>query len=476
MKKLYRSFIVLGLLFSSQLVMAQGKYNLEFYGGPQRSYNRVTFTPNQPNIDVISPLNYNLGVNFLKRIKPNLQLSFQAEYARNSTRTNNFPNYPDLSQSFQRFFTAESFGNYSVGIRYNWDKANHGFYIQPSIGISANNYSESVRQDSLTNNFKVTRRTEISPTLRLETGYKYYTGRRNYLLVGLRHQQGFQDMNSISYQGHSLPNTAEVSSRGSYTSLFVGYGINLENWSKIKRAEYKNTTKESKDGKRDLAWSSGPYLMASGFLRFRPRSEQEPNLEFSHITSGTTFGAGYRFNAFSVETGYSTFGNATSVSLPNIGTVNSIPNENINAIPLTLKYDFLIGDKSRLRVGPTFSAYYILDTNMEYSRSGGFGGGLGGGGGIDYRFNYTSRDLDLNGKLFFNAGVYAELPIFNSSLINFKISQNFGSPKVGVFDVVGEANGNAVNFESVGTLNGLMLEMGYKLPLNLIFKSGRSEQ
>jgi len=138
---------------------------------------------------------------------------------------------------------------------------------------------------------------------------------------------------------------------------------------------------------------------------------------------------------------------------------------------LTLKYDFLIGDKSRLRVGPTFSAYYIIAGNMEYSRSGGFGGG-----GIDYRLNYSIGDLDINGKIFFNAGVYAELSIFNSSLINFKISQNFGSPKVGVLDITGEANGNPVSFESAGTLNGFMLEMGYKLPLNLLLKSGRSSQ
>jgi hypothetical protein len=474
MKKLYSNLIVLGLLFTAQLSMAQGKFNLEFYGGPQRSYNQVTFTPNQPDIDVITPWNYNLGVNFLKRIKPNLQLSIQAEYARNSTKTNNFPNYPDLNPSFERSLSAESFGNYSLGVRYNWDKANHGFYVQPSIGFTLNNYGEYESQDSLSINFNtINKQTEIIPTIRLETGYKYYTGRRNYFLVGIRHQQGLQNLNTVNFGGPRTPYSAEISRKGSYTSLFVGYGINLENWSKTKRAEYKNTTKVSKEAKRELAWSSGPYLMASGFLRFRTRSEREPNLEFSHITSGNTFGGGYRFNALSIETGYSTFGSATSFSLPTIGTVISFTNRNINAIPLTLKYDFLIGDKNRLRVGPTLSAYYIIGPNTEFARGGGSGGS---GGFLDYSLDFSSRDVDLNGKVFFNAGMYAELPIFNSSLINFKISQNFGSPKVGVFDITGEANGNPVSFESAGTLNGFILEMGYKLPLNLLFKTGRSDK
>lgn len=465
MRKLLTCFVFLALVSQNQLSIAQSKFNLEFYGGPQRSYNQVTFTPAQADIEVRAPWDYNLGINFLTRIKPNLQIAVQAEYARNSQRTINYPNYPDLSSSFERQLFAESFGNYSVGLRYNWEKENYSFYLQPSIGITVNKYFDVISTDSISQVYYETK-TEIKPNLRLEAGYKYYTSRKNYFMVGIRHQQGLQNLNPLNfYRGQSAYST-EISRSGSYTSMFVGYGINLDNWSKSKRQEYKNEAKESKEIKRDRAWSSGAYLIGSGFLRFRPKSEREPNLGFSHISSGSLFGAGYRLYSLSVETGYATFSFANSISIPELNTRVVLNSSNLHAVPLTLKYDFLIGDKNRLRIGPSFSTYFITDSGNDFAREGGFGG-------PDFNLSYVAQNSDLNGKVFFNAGVYAELPIFNSSLINFKVSQNFGSPKVGTVDLTGEVNGDPVGFESSGSLNGFMLEMGYKLPLNLIFKRGQ---
>lgn len=466
MRKLLTCFIFLVLSSHSQLLMAQNKFNLEFYGGPQRSYNHVVFTPAQPGIDVKAPWNYNLGINFLTRLKQNLQLSVQAEYARNNQKTINYPNYPDMSSSFQRQISTESFGNYSVGLRYNWEKENHGFFLQPSIGITVNKFFDLISTDSITQ-VSYENKTEIIPNLRLEAGYKYYTNRKNYFMVGIRHQLGLQNLNPLSfYRGQSAYST-EISRSGSYTSMFVGYGINLDNWSKSKRQEYKkNKAKESKEIKRDRAWSSGAYLVGSGFLRFRPKSEREPNLGFSHISSGSLFGAGYRLNSLSVETGYATFSYANSISIPQLNTRVVLNSSSIHAIPLTLKYDFLIGDKNRLRIGSSFSTYLITGSGNDFGREGGFGG-------PDFNLSYVAQNSDLNGKVFFNAGVYAELPIFNSSLINFKVSQNFGSPKVGTVDLTGQIKGDPVGFKSSGTLNGFMLEMGYKLPLNLIFKKGQ---
>lgn len=459
------NFIVLGLLFSAQLVHAQGKFNLEFYGGGQRSYNQVLITPSQPSIDPFTPMDYNLGLNFLTRINSGWQLSVQAEHATSRTNSINYPNYPNLSGSFERMFTSESFGNFSLGARYNWEKEKYGFYLQPSIGITVDNYFDFSSGDSISGGgFIASSKTQVTPNLRLEMGFKLYTKRQNYFLIGLRHQQGLSELNPISMKNTQDNYQVDITRRGSYTSLFVGYGINFDNWKKSRREEFKSWTKDSKEVKRDLAWSSGPYLMASGFLRFRPRSERAPNLEFSHITSGSTFGVGYRFDALSIETGYNTIGNTSTVSLPEAGLTDVLSGSTIHAIPLTVKYDFLIGDKNRLRVGPTLSANFIVGNGNQ-------GGSLGGFGGPDYSIEYTRGNLDLAGKVFFNAGAFVEVPIFNSSLINLKLSQNFGSPKVAVIDVTGVANGNAVNRESSGSLNGFMMELGYKLPLNLLFKS-----
>ena len=469
MKKSCRYFIILGLLFSSHLALAQGKFNLEIYGGPLRSYNQVTFNPNQPNIDAITPWNLNLGVNFLTRIKPNLQLSVQAELARNRQRGINYPNFPALNPSFEKLLSAESFGNYSVGLRYNWNREKYSFFVQPSIGFTVNNFSEYVLRDSLSGSYTITnKQTEISPNLRLETGFKLYTRRKNYFLVGLRHQQGLQELNPRITPDFRSSFDTEISRKGSYSSLFVGYGINFENWSKSKRAEFRKFPKESKEVKRDRAWNTGSYIIAGGFLRFRSRSEREPNLQFSNMTSVNFIGLGYKFKDFSIESGYSSFWISTPIFTAATGVITTFNTSNVNAIPLTFKYDFEIGDKNRLRVGPTFSAYYITGTGDQFRSEGAFSGS-------DYFLNYKKADTDLSGKIFFNAGVYAELPIFNSSLINFKISQNFGSPQVGVIDLTGDITGTPVNFESSGSLNGLMLELGYKLPLNLIFKPKRIE-
>jgi hypothetical protein len=332
--------------------------------------------------------------------------------------------------------------------------------VQPSLGVTVNTYFEP---DLTPGSFTFESATQVNPNLRLETGIKYYTRRKNYFVVGLHHQQGLQNLNTVSFGTAENSNQVGIDRKASYSSLFFGYGIDLSNWSKSKRMEYKNETKENKESKRDLAWSNGAYLIGSGFLRFRPKSEREDNLEFSHITSGTLFGAGYRWNSLSVESGYATFGYANSISIPGTESNRLLNSFRLSAIPLTFKYDFLIGKKKRLRVGPSLSTYFITNSSNKISNLGGFGG-------PDYNLSYTSQNTNLNGKVFFNASLYAELPIFNSSLINFKVSQNFGSPKVGTLDLTGEVNGEPVNFESSGTMNGFMLEMGYKLPLNLLFK------
>jgi hypothetical protein len=246
----------------------------------------------------------------------------------------------------------------------------------------------------------------------------------------------------------------------------MGYGINFGN--KSSKEQFKSSRPDRVFEKRDLAWKSGPYLIASGFLRFRPKSEREPNLEFSHISGGNIFAAGYRFNAFSVESGYARFNAQTYIAVPGTDFRRTgLNNYSVNAIPLTVKYDFQIGDKNRLRFGPTFTAFYTLRTNGERIREGGIGGKDNNG---EYYLNFKTNPSDPKGTVFFNAGLFVEVPIFNSSLLNFKVSQNFGSPKVGLTELTGEVYGQPVNFESSGTLNGFILEIGYKLPLNVIFK------
>ncbi|MCR9013411.1 hypothetical protein [Aquiflexum gelatinilyticum] len=465
MRKIYFYLPILLLFSIFQNSYGQRKLNLELYGGPQKSFNKAIEFPQNSDLKVSTPLDYHVGANLLYRIKGPWQLSLQAEALRNSRMTTWYPNFPDANPQIKGR-SSELLGNYSIGARYNWEKEKYALFAQPSVGFTVNNYSEMILNDS---NYFVgysPKQTAIVGNVRLEGGIKLYTPRKNYVVFGARFQQSIGQLNTNGFYNPSTNLRIEDKRRGSYAGLFMGYGINFGN--KASREQFRSNRPDRKDEKRDLAWKSGPYVMVSGFLRFRPKSEREPNLEFSHISGGSIFAAGYRFNALSVETGYSRFNTFTNISVAGTNVNSNLANNFlVTAIPLTFKYDFQVGDKNRLRFGPTFSAFYTLGTNGERLREGGYGG-TGPDGEFD--LTYNTNPSDPKGAIFFNAGIFAEVPIFNSSLLNFKVSQNFGSPDVGLLDVTGEVNGQPVNFESSGTLNGFMLELGYKLPLNVLFK------
>lgn len=464
MKKIYIYLSFSLLVIISQQSYGQGKLNLELYGGPLKSFNKAIEFPQNSDLKVSSLLDYHLGANILYRLKGPWQLSLQAEALRNSRMLIWYPNFPDANPQIKGR-SSDLLGNFSIGARYNWEREKFTLFAQPSIGITVNKYEDFNYVDSLRFGWGPLQ-TAIVGSFRLEGGIKLYTPRKNYVVFGARFQQGIGQLNTNAIYNPSTNLRIEDKRRGSYVGLFVGYGINFGN--KSSREQFRSNRPERKDEKRDLAWKSGPYVMASGFLRFRPRSEREPNLEFSHISGGSIFAAGYRFNALSVETGYARFNTLTNVSVAGTNVNSNLANNFlVTAIPLTLKYDFQVGDKNRLRFGPIFSAFYTLGTNGERLREGSFGG-TGPDGEFD--LTYKTNPSDPKGAIFFNAGIFAEVPIFNSSLLNFKVSQNFGSPDVGLLDVTGEVNGQPVNFESSGTLNGFMLELGYKLPLNVWFK------
>jgi hypothetical protein len=443
------------MCFVSSNSFGQGKINLELYGGPQKSFNDKIAGVQSPGLKVFNPWDLHLGANLLYRINQQWQLSLQAEGIRNTRSSVFYPNYPNqIPQIGSR--RPELLGNYSIGARYNWERGKYALFTQPSAGITVNKYTEN--GSSL--------QTSIAGNLRIEAGIKLYTPRKNYLVLGARYQQGLGQLNAFDFYNLIANTAVEDKRRGSYAGLFMGYGINFGN--KTSRVQFKSNRPVRTIEKREIAWQSGPYLGINGFLRFRPRSEREPNLEFSHISGGSSFVAGYRFNALSLETGYARFNTFTNISIAGTNVNSNLANNFlVTAIPLTIKYDFQVGDKNRLRFGPSFTAFYTLGTNGERIREGSYSA-TGPDG--EFSINYKINPSDPKGAVFFNAGIFAEIPIFNSSLLNFKVSQNFGSPKVGLMDVTGEVNGQPVNFESSGMLNGFMLEVGYKLPVNIWFK------
>jgi hypothetical protein len=461
--KFYALLAVLSFIGFTTDIVAQSKIKMELYGGPQYSYQKsVTRLGQQLNTN--SQIDYHLGINFLFGLRDNLQLSIQSEMLRPNFSFDYFPAFPNLTPSFQ-VQRIDALGNYRLGIRKTWDHAKHAFYVHPSVGFTVNNYWDFARTDSAAF-FFANRETQIVGNVGLEAGMKFYTKRKNYLMVGLRHQSGLGSLNPIEIGKYAGSSEAQVQRRGSYTGMFVGYGIDFKGRTRDQKLEEKLERLENKSAKRGIAWGSGPYLSINGLLRFRSKSEREPNLEFSHISGGNEFLGGYTLGALSVESGFSKFNAYTNVRLPDGLNINTPTNYSVSTIPVRFRYHIDIGEKKILRLGTSLAAFYPL----EMKGRSWYEGAIGGSGTTTYNLTSTPLEQNFQGKMFFNAGVFAEIPIFNSSRMTFNFSRNFGSPEVGRVNISGEVNGEPVNFDSSGSLNGWVMEVGYKLPLKVLFK------
>jgi len=213
-------FFVLGFIGSTELY-AQGKFNLELYGGGNQSFFQSEKLTTDPLATIQSPLDFHLGVNFLTRLNARWQLSAQAEWLRVPFSEN----HPQGS-GFGKSIVGEEYGVYAFGARYNWEKGKYGFFIQPSIGVATNRFF-----DTNQSTVPVEDRTlALSPVFRTEAGIKVYNKRKNYFVFGLRQQLGFSNLYREQWDWSNF----NVNNRGSYLGLFMGYGINFDSWSKRK--------------------------------------------------------------------------------------------------------------------------------------------------------------------------------------------------------------------------------------------------
>lgn len=461
-------FLLMGILLCLGLSngYTQSRIKLELYTGPQYSYQKLLNDP-EPSLNFRGAAANHLGIGLLYRIGENWQVSLQSEMSIANFAYDLYPNYPQTLQHF-RSQGYDSFGNYRMGLRRTWERGNHAIFIQPSIGLTVNKYWIFNEADTISSFRFFTKETAVVGNFALETGLKFYTKNKNYFLIGVRHQQGLGSLNSIEFSGLPPGQKSSIHRRGSYTGLVLGYGIDFKGKSQEVRDEWRAGREERKKEKRQAAWGDGAYLMATGLLRFRPKSEREPNLEFSHISGGNEFLAGYTLGSLSIESGYGRMNAHTNVVIEDAGLNIQTPTDyTVRVIPFRLRYHWDIGNQNRLRVGVSSAAIYTLDTKgMAWnSRSV-----INETEQFHYALNPNPTEQNSEGKIFFNAGIFTEIPIFNSSMMTFNFSRNFASPDVGKVAISGEVNGAPVNFDAAGTLNGWVLEFGYKLPLKSIFR------
>ncbi|WP_158856185.1 hypothetical protein [Lunatibacter salilacus] len=449
MKTIFKGLLVIFCLSIGFNANSQNLFNVELYGGLNKNYFQTGEPTANPDLRFSGPLGQHAGINFLPSIGQNWQMSIQTEWMRSAIRLEN----ADFNSS-NRY---NSYGNYALGARYNIDKITHVFYFQPAFGISINNYLEPMEGA-----FGAYSKRDIHFTARAEVGAKIYNKNRNYLLLGLRHQQGFGSGNPYgSEQWTDIP----ISGNASYTGMFIGYGINTDNW--FKRSMVKIPKPEIEN-----PWSDGIYAIASGSLRHVIDPVYDPTDDFQKVSTSYMVGLGYRQGDFSVESGFSHF-RARNVhellSPEGISVTVSHRTFAVSTVPVTLRYDRQLPTNGKIRLGASFTSHIPVgyrNSGADFINSA----GSRFVDGVEYPFESQRTGFASNSRrVFFNSGLYTEMALFRTGMITFKASRNYGSPTFDRVQVDYQVSGVPDSFETKGDLNGWLFEVEYRLPLNHIF-------
>lgn len=436
----------------------QHNFDIEFYGGPSYSYFKTQAISTESDIKFSNLIQPHFGINLLKKIAPNYQMSLQGEYL--ARRVGFRETAPGYSYQNNSSIFNNNFMNFSIGIRRIWEKSNYNLFLQSSLG--------GILDRELNGNFLTgpsTLSTNISMMARVEAGIQFPV-KNNYLVLGVRHQQGFREFENLSFSNDKTQ--LLLNGSGSFTGLFVGFGINTDMWSKENRK-----LKEPKKARLDNPWSDGLYVMGAASLRKKDNPIYDPTDDFQNVSTASSIGMGYRWKDFSIEAGYSEFrGRNVFEMISEEGIPVSAYHRKfqVSTIPLTLRYDRHLPFSEKIRFGISFTTHLPLNTDNEGENIMGVSG-VRTIDGVDYPYSSDINGVKTNSKGgFFNSGFYAEMPLFRTSLIAFKASRNYGSPAFDRAAVDYQVNGLPKLFENNGTLNGWLLEVEYRLPINNLLK------
>jgi hypothetical protein len=463
MKKLLFSISML-LWISSFDAIAQSRINLELYTVPNQGYQNFLNDPS-PSMEFATPIGLNFGLGLSYNIHKDWQLVLQSWAASLPFRYTLNPENSGSTFLYvpQRYNAGFAFGNYSLGLRKSWELGENELYVQPSFGINLSREQGIKIQDSVLN-FKST--TYVVPSVSIEVGMKFNTPGNNYFLLGLRHHQGLGMLDGSNFNWMQVNPLPVVQRRGSYTGLVLGYGIDFRRRGNEKKEEWKILKKERKSEKRIAAWGDGSYVMLTSLLRSQPDFDKNDIPGITRFRPATNFLFGYTTGQWSFETGYSSWMSQTKTESVNYGWI-SLGDPMTRAIPLRARYYLDIGEKNRLRFGVSAATFVTLNTvRMNVTQRGAF---ILNDERVPVLLSIPTTQSS-GGKLFYQAGAFMDIPFFNSSILSFNFSQNFGSPEIGFVNVQEIVNGQRVDYVKSGNLNGFNMELGFKMPISTLVR------
>jgi hypothetical protein len=219
-----------------------------------------------------------------------------------------------------------------------------------------------------------------------------------------------------------------------------------------------------------MSQEGGPYLIFNFGIR-RDGKPTIPNHDFSNLSGNLGLGLGYRKGNFSFEYGlnFLYYSPETITYIPLVDRLlylNSYANSLI--IPLVFRYDIPVREKERFRFGANFTTNYIIAALTD-----GLPFGYRGAGGSNPNaepLKYTWVTSDKQSRFFFKAGLHAEFQFLNSSFLILQASRAFTISPNRNFLVSWQADGQNGNFEVESRIQGYMIELNYKIPLNVLGK------
>jgi hypothetical protein len=219
-----------------------------------------------------------------------------------------------------------------------------------------------------------------------------------------------------------------------------------------------------------MSKEDGRYLILNFGMRIDGKPTI-PNRDFPHLSGNLGLGLGYRKANISFEYGLNFLYHSPEsiIYIPLINrSVYLNPYANSLIIPLVFRHDILGGEKERFRFGANFTTNYILAAFTD-----GLSFGYGGDGGNNFNtepLKYTWVDGDKKSRFFFKVGLHAEFQFLNSSFLIFQASRAFTLSPNRSFLVSWQAAGQNGTFEVESRIQGYMIELTYKIPLNVLGK------
>lgn len=250
--------------------------------------------------------------------------------------------------------------------------------------------------------------------------------------------------------------------------LFVSEGMGQRYF----EYEKLSTRSERKEMRQKASVADGAYLLFQGGLRKHENAKGKDVFtggygEYNGIV-GVNYG--YRLNNASLETGlgfiwqYHTnyyFIEPAADHIQTFGNYNSI------FLPFVLKYDVPTGPSKKFRFGAMGSLNFLLhqtrnplthDRQLYYFDYQNERDKI-----LDYVYTYDSPRISG----FVKAGIYAEFQVFKSSFMNVQFSRAISVGPLRTVTYQWDYRTERGSFTDDIKIQGYMLELAYKLPLNL---------